>query len=69
MIEQEFNIVKSKEVRSVRAYIHSKNVDGTLNLCFNLNTINPRLVHFHRYTQEYLDMYYESDGTMRWRIG
>lgn len=68
MIEQTFNVVKSKEVKNIRAYIHSKNEDGTLNLCFNLNIINPQPHHSHRYTRDYLEMYYEADGTVKWRM-
>ena len=68
MMEQEFNVIKSKEIKSVSGYLHSKNEDGTFNVCFNFNTISPKPRHMHRYTAEYLDKYYKMEGTVKWSL-
>lgn len=67
-MQKEFNLIKSREVAGVKAYIHSENSDGTLNVCFNLSTYAPKPCHLHRYQKDYLEQYYQSDGTTKWRI-
>lgn len=68
MIEQTFSTIKSKEVGGVKGYIHSTNPDGTINVCFNLNTIAPKVHHLHKYDPNYLNQYYEINGTMKWTL-
>ena len=67
MQHTEFNVIKSKEV-NVKGYVHSQNADGTLNICFNFNTMYPSQKHLFRYTQEYLEKYYTPDGTLKWTL-
>jgi hypothetical protein len=68
MIDKSFNLVHSKEIKNITGYIHSQNTDGSLNICFNLNTINPKPWHLHRYQEDYLEKYYRVEGILKWSV-
>ena len=65
-MDKEFNSIKSKEIKNIRGYVHSKNADGTLNVCFNMGSYAPKPNHLHRYTEAYLEKYYQVDGKIKW---
>ena len=68
MLNKEFNLIQSKEIKTNMGYIYSKNDDGSFNVCFNLNTICPQPRHLHRYEASYLEQYYKLNGILRWKL-
>ena len=68
MIDKEYNLIKSKEIKTLIGYIHSKNSNGSFNVCFNLNTMEPKPKHLHIYQENYLEKYYQLDGVLRWKL-
>lgn len=67
--KREYNVIRSKEMKQHKGFLHSQNPDGSFNVCFNLNSINPAPKHLHRYQPSYLEEFYELTGeTIRWSL-
>jgi hypothetical protein len=68
-VDRQYNEIRSKEIKHLKGFIHSQNADGSFNVCFNTNLINPTDKHLHRYTKDYLEQFYEITGTViKWSI-
>lgn len=68
-VDREYNVIKSREIKHLKGFIHSKNPDGSFNVCFNLNLINPAPKNLHKYHPAYLEKFYEFDGTtIKWSL-
>lgn len=68
MINKTYTIIRHKEDKNVFGYIHSKNPDGTFNICFRMREFSPSPKHLYRHTPEYLDNYYLVHGETKWNI-
>jgi hypothetical protein len=67
-VDKEYCRIRSKELKYLTGYLHSQNPDGSFNVCFNLNTVNPLSRHLHRYEKSYLDEFYTLDGVIKWQL-
>jgi hypothetical protein len=69
-VNRVYNVIRNKEIKHIYAYLHSQNEDGSFNVCFNLNAIEPSPKHLHRYGKSYLDEFYILTGeTIKWSLG
>ncbi len=55
----------SLEIKGLYLIVLSQNIDGTVNVSFDIDKLNPRKIH--RYTPDYLNTFYRFFDNIEWQ--